>query len=476
MIASPSTYALAADRLWAAGLEDDPYFVAASKLRLGGAVAFADGAGVSVDPDGGPITAVAQLDDRLIAFKDGRIYGTTAVGGPDNSADDTTPWPLAARITSDVGAPYPPTVVEAQGTTVQGLVFRSNRGVRLLDRALGCRDIGGPVRAYDGLTVVAGVSTSAHEEIRLYTDTGTTLVLNTRFDQWSTFSPQPAVGAVDWDGRATYVGSDGFAWAEDTGSYLDDGTAFPMTIELGWVPLQGSLQGFGRVRDVALLGTYYSPHTLRVEMAFDYRDSYTYRRELPVTSSLRAIEYGGGSATGSWVAAYASAQLDHVSPTVLRYRNVVSSGNGFLVTVAGYGVENPTAPSVIRESATGSFIAVALGTTVGATEAFIAASSSYLAVATASLSPGTIFPFTQSFNLVLASGTDGGPGIYGSGSYGGYDPVYQFRFVPPRQRTEALRLRISDASPTGRDFDLTELKLRVATETERARMPVRKIR
>lgn len=368
MLPACSTYAMTGDRLYAAGLEDDPYGIRASKLRLGGAVNFTDEGELSVDAVGGPITALAPIDENLIVFKRSRAYRAPA-DGPSNASVDATPWPLVGLITSDVGVPEYGTIVEAAGSEVQGLVFWSDgRGARLLDRGLSCIDIGGPVRGYDDLTVVGGLAPSSHEEIRLYTSEGTTLVLNTHFNQWSTFTPQPAVAAANWDRRPTFVDSDGFVWAEDTGSYLDDGQSYPMSITLGWLPLQGSLQGLSRVRQLLVLGDYYTPHTLRVEAAYDYRDSWRTVRNIDVTASLGIVTYGGGT-----------------------------------------------------------------------------------------------------------SGSVGSTG-YGTGSYGGSDPVYQFRLDLPVQRMESLRLRISDQDATGRSFDLTELKLRIATESERARLQTRKIR
>lgn len=367
MIASPSSYAVAGDRLWAAGLEGDPYFVAASKLRFGGAIAFADG-GVSVDAAGGPITALAALDEYVVAFKRARLYAFNA-DGPENIAGDTKPWPLGnGLVTSDVGAPAPATIAMAAGTNVQGLVFKSERGIRLIDRTLSVQDIGGPVRGYDSLSVVGGTTPESANQLRLYTSDGRTLVLDTRFDQWSTFPGQPAVAACTWRGIPTFASERGDVWVEDSGSYLDGGTPYVMAIELGWLPLSDSIQGLAKVRDVTMLGTYYSPHDLRLRMAFDYRDTWAYTRQIDTTASLNIVEYGGG-----------------------------------------------------------------------------------------------------------ASGSSGAVG-YGSGSFGGRDPVYQFRFNVPQSSAQALKLRIEDVSPEGRSFDLTEMKVRVAVASAKARLPARKVR
>lgn len=367
----------AGDRLYITGLEGRPLDVAPSKLRLGGPVAFADGASFSVDSDGGAITGIGAIDSDIAVFKATRVYHTVA-DGPDNTLTDTTPYPPPQLVNSDVGAPVPSVIVQSAGADpeFQGLIFRSARGFRLLQRGITMLDIGARMRRFDGLHVVAGLSPSDSEEARFHTSEGQTLVLNTRYNEWSTFPDQTAVAACSWRGRAAFVDSDGRVRVEQPGTWLDNSAPYSLRMTTGWLPLQG-LQGLSRVRRLLVLGDFHSHHRLRVEMAVDYRGSWRVVREVDSRTALGVTYYGGppsGSATGS-------------------------------------------------------------------------------------------------------------AGTYGSGSYGGQDPVYQFEFRLPVERFQTCRFRFSDvdqelsgSAEDGRSYSLTEMRLLIATDTARPSLPTRKIR
>lgn len=296
---SPSSLAIAGDRLYMAGIEGSPYDLEASKLRLGGTFAFTPGDGTSVDAAGGPVTRLAAEDGNVIVFKRNRVFGTPAQG-PTNSNTDTTPFPQVSSIVSDTGVPNYGTVVEVAGETVQGLIYWSGlRGARLMDRSLTVSNVGYPVKEFDGFTVVGGISPRGSEDARLYTADGTTLSLNTRFNQWSTFPDQSAVAAAVWNDTPVWASADGRCWVETTGSYLDGSTPYPMVIETGWIPLADSVQGLGQVWEGWLIFSYYSPFTLRLEVAYDYVDSYTQTIEWAVPDVLGVSPYGGPPGYGS---------------------------------------------------------------------------------------------------------------------------------------------------------------------------------
>lgn len=283
--------AAAGDRLYASGVPGYPNLVLASKLAFGQAIAFADGE-MDVDPAGGPITALSSIRGSVVAFKRSKVLMAEAAG-PENLLGDNTPWPQFVPVTSDVGANNPTAVIEVAGSqNVQGLIFESLRGTRLLSDRQGIVDIGGGVRAYDSLTVVGGVSSETDETVRLYTSKGPTKVFNATGGQWSTFPGQAAVGATLYRGLPAYVDADGYVRVEDTGSYRDGQTAYSMTIETGWMPI-GTVQGAARLRDLYVIGDYYSPHTFRVQMAYDFREDFVRVRQTDTSASLGAFPYGG---------------------------------------------------------------------------------------------------------------------------------------------------------------------------------------
>ena len=487
-----TTLTPSADRLFAAGVPNRPDAILASKLRLGGAIEFSDGDEISVDSAGGPLTALASMDGNLIAFKRARLFGANAYSGPDNSLTSTDPWPLTQLITSDVGAPAPAVLVSVAGQTDQGIIFWSERGARIIDRSNTVRNDGWQIAKFKGLTPVGGTQPEATEDARIYTAEGTTLVLNTRFDRWSTFPDQVAVGATTWKGNPTYLGPDGRCWTENTGSFLDNGRAYSMVIETGWIPLADSIQGLARVRQLYVIGDDYSPHTLRVEMAFDDRDDYLRKKEFVSNSALQVLQYGGldnvSSLTGTLVTSGSRAYLNLVNTNlgsfdeVIRARLTGTEGNsyqfatldmassayatGSLTTVSGLTTFRYQGNVTTNDNFVALFptptLEVASGTFIG---------SSVITSADSGITSNFAGGYTGSFVPAYAESS------YNSGSYGGYDPVYQYRIDLPIQRTQELRLRFSDhdQSGNGRSYSLAELKLRVATESGKPRLPTRKI-
>ena len=359
-----SIMANSGDRLHLAGCEGAPLTVISSKLRLGEAISFGIGAEFDVDAAGGDVSAMKSLDDRLIIFKQNRIFSAQTF--PEtNSVIDPTPYPIPQLITSDVGCNTNHNVVEVAGTVAQGLIFFSKKGFRLLDRALRVTDIGGPVRTFDDLTFVAGHQDQNTQQVRFYSDSGTTLVYDARMLQWSRFTgQQPAVDAFYHNGYCAFADDRGYVWVENPDSYLDGSNTIQTVIEFGWLSrgvLSNGLQGLHRVRGIQLLGNKKSNHTIKIEAAYDFRGVWTTVKEIPTSASMRDTGYG-------------------------------------------------TVP-------------------------------------------------------------------YGQGAYGGDgDPVYQHEIMLPKQRVEALRLRISDTDLSGScgGFELSEMSLQCAGDSEWARLTGKK--
>jgi hypothetical protein len=514
----------AGDRLYLAGIEDDPDSVAVSKLRLGGAIAFQDGALLAIDVKGGPITAIGAIDDKLVIFKRARILASLA-DGPSNAASDSTPYPQVEAITSDVGAKEPAVVFNISGQTEQGLAFESERSIRMLDRSMAIKNIGSLVREYDPLNIVAGLSPRYVDEARFYTSEGKTIVFNTKDDLWSTFEGQTAVAATNWNGTPTWADSDGFCYVEDRNSYRDGDAAYPLRLTLGWMSFTG-LQGMARVRSVYLLGEFKSPHTLRVEMAVDYRDSWRVVKEIATSGSMGVDLYGGiyGQTTtpqytvdtlsagftngdahsttqvlsgdgylqftttgsGAWlIAGLASTMPDHSYTTIdngwelgpgttqaraIELGSVVTtdvtytSGDVFKITRSGTTVTYSKNGTVVYTSLVASIAPLYVKVTgnSGTVKSVIVAPSSS--------------PIEVTWSTTLVTVTGNTPIVITP--YGGADTVYQHRFDLPVQRFQAVRFRISDTAQSGSaaSYSLTEMKLLVSVESGRPGLANRKRR
>ena len=499
-------------RLYLAGVEGQPTIVIPSKLRLGGPISFTDGMSYEVDSAGGPITGLGAIDDRVMIFKGTRLFHAPT-DGPDNTLTDTTPFRNPELLTSDLGASEPAAIVQVAGTKVQGLIFKSNRGFRAAGREIGLTDIGAPVKRFDSLNVVAGLSPSDAEEARFYTSEGITIVLNTRHNEWSTFPEQEAVSACIWRGAPSYVGSDGRVRVEATGTWLDNSLPYSMRFTTGWLPLQG-LQGLSRVRRLLVLGDFHSHHKLRVEMAVDYRDSWVVLKEIDTRTALGVLPYGGDepSFSGSLGApgtspfgvipasllVEATGALASAPPIIISAPTVTGSSalslGAFDPFIFPGMSPGPSGSFSETNPATGggfSFNFSGSVTTLGGLLSHFP--SQYFTVTDPGFAgqfPELPFRVTSSVQFVQISGgldpvppVYPSPGYYGSGSYGGRDPVYQFEFRLPVERFQTCRFRFTDvdqaivgSSENGRSFSLTEMRLLVAADSPRPSLPTRKIR
>lgn len=249
-------------RLMLGGL-DNPYQIAFSKIRTAGeGVAFPLEFLIDFDPSGGVLTAGGQLDDKCIVFTANKIYFFYG-DGPDDTGqnnDFTTPQ----QIISPVGCPYPKSLI----LTPSGLIFKSNKGFWLLNRALALEYIGADVESYNSASVTSAVLLEETNQIRFTLNSGVILMYDYFVGQWSVFTGINAVSAVNWQGSYSWARSDGTVFQEGT-NFDDAGTAISLKIGTSWLKMSG-LQGYHRTKRLYILGDYKSSHQLTVQVYYDY--------------------------------------------------------------------------------------------------------------------------------------------------------------------------------------------------------------
>jgi hypothetical protein len=199
---------------------------------------------IDVRDERGPMRALAQLDGRPIIFKGDAVY---AVGGagPDNAGNGGSY--SAQIICSGIGTVNAQSICE----TRDGVIFKSTAqraGFFIVDRGLTVTPIGAPVQRWDSETVVASIFLSKQLQARFYTTSGRTLVYDLVTGIWTTYTGQPALTAVAWDGVAVYapVGG-GVARYEDTthATLTDGGAAYEMLVGGAWVQVN-QVKGYQR--------------------------------------------------------------------------------------------------------------------------------------------------------------------------------------------------------------------------------------
>lgn len=218
---------------------------------------------ISAQGSTGPITALSALDDKLIIFKKDAIYYMVGTG-PDNTGENND-FSDPVFITSTVGCNNQESIVFMP----QGLIFQSEKGIWLLGRDLSTVYIGSPVEAYTSSTVKSAINIPSTNQVRFTLESGITLMYDYFYNQWGTFTNIPAVSSVIYQGLHTYLDSSGKVFQETSGVYLDGSNPVLMSFTTSWINLNG-LQNYQRAYFFYLLGKYFSPHFLNVQVAYDY--------------------------------------------------------------------------------------------------------------------------------------------------------------------------------------------------------------
>jgi hypothetical protein len=207
------------NRIFLAGLEDKNE-IQFSKIRLENyPTEFNDTLTLNINPRGGDITALQEMDDKLVIFKENAIYFMSGEG-PNNlgSLDNFIEPEL---VSTDVGCVDKNSVVR----TPFGLMFKSNKGIYLLDRGLNTQYIGAAIEAFNSLTVSSAEVIPHTNQVRFTTSNGVALVYDYFVEQWVTYTNHKGLSATILGSNYYYVRTNGDLFKETVGIYNDNGSA-----------------------------------------------------------------------------------------------------------------------------------------------------------------------------------------------------------------------------------------------------------
>ncbi len=238
----------------------------------------------------GPMTALAAMDDKLVIFKKDAIYYMTGTGPDNTGANNDFSNPVF--ITATVGCANPNSIV----LTPAGLMFQSDKGIWLLGRDMSTKYIGAPVESYNNQVVKSATAIPGTNEVRFILENNITLMYDYFYNQWATHTNINAISATLYQGKHTYLNSFGSIFQENSGSYLDGSVPVLMSLTTSWINVAG-IQGLERFYFANLLGTYFTPFTLNVQLAYDYNSSA--RQSIIVSPDNYAVNYGDEELWGS---------------------------------------------------------------------------------------------------------------------------------------------------------------------------------
>ena len=232
--------------------------------------------------DGGDLVACEVLDDKLILFKRHRIYVTPVLSGPDALGNGSAFDP-PREFVSDTGCVSAVSVVKGPF----GVLFRSVRGIQLLDRSLSTHYIGEAVEStLAGRVIRAATLVPEYSEVRFLIENLTgegvpqdhlTIVWNYRVSSWAVWEDIEGRHACLTGPTPVRLLSDGSAHFELADAYygasgLGAENVPQLRITTAWIKLAG-LQGFARVWRATLLGAY-STNGITVSVGYNYVDTW----------------------------------------------------------------------------------------------------------------------------------------------------------------------------------------------------------
>lgn len=238
----------------------------------------------AIDPKGGPLTALAEMDDKIILFKYGFMFYVVGEGPTPSGLNNDYQDPQV--ISTDTGCNNQNSIV----LTPIGLMFQSPKGIYLLNRALQVSYIGAEVEGFNSATVTSAILVNSLNQVRFTLNTGVCLVYDYYFQQWSVFTNINAADSTQFQNQHTYISPSGVISQEDMNVFTDNGAFIPLFMQTSWFSFAG-LQGFERFYKMLLLGDYKSPHTLNITVAFDFNSSSTSIDPIPVLTNPGVYQY-----------------------------------------------------------------------------------------------------------------------------------------------------------------------------------------
>ena len=228
--------------------------------------------------EGGPITALASMDDKLVIFKANAIYIVQGDPPPLTGIGSSLTEPV--RIVSDVGT----IDWRAVKVTPKGLIFRANAGIYILGRDLQVAWIGNVIKdTLDTSDIYSADLVPSAQHIRFLLDTGIVLVYDYFLDNWSTFLYAQTGGgnltdATVQNGTYTVLAPSGYAYQEKAihgfaAPWKDqDSTGaehfVPSSVTTPGIKVNG-VQGYQRVRRAQFCAPATDPHDITISLAID---------------------------------------------------------------------------------------------------------------------------------------------------------------------------------------------------------------
>jgi hypothetical protein len=253
----------------------------------------------STNDTSGPITAIAKINNTFVVFKEASIF-IMAGNGPEPSGA-ASDFIAPTILTSDVGCVNPNSIeiVPQNQNNAGGIMFKSKKGIYLLDQNLQVSYIGAPAEDYNDYTITASELLTATNEIVFTTLEGTIIVYNYYFNYWYTWSGLSAVDACIWQDKLCILQQNGTVLIQNQDTYYDEdesGQRFVFSTITTPNLAFGGMQGYFGCYNVHLYGTFLGNHVLQVGIS--YNNSGAIDESVSINGNLCYNQYGSDALFG----------------------------------------------------------------------------------------------------------------------------------------------------------------------------------
>ena len=209
------------------------------------------------------LTGCIAMDGRLIIFKETSILYMSG-SGPSraNTQDDFSEPQL---LVSDVGCIQPRSII----LVPDGVMFKSDKGIYLLNRKLQAGYIGSNVEEFNNYTIVSAILLEVANEVRFATLEGLVLVYNYLSSAWSWFEDLSCISACLFNGKYAILKTDGQVIIETPSHNKLIDQAIIQNISSPWLRLN-KIQGYQKAYYVRILGKFKTLHRLKMNVYYDY--------------------------------------------------------------------------------------------------------------------------------------------------------------------------------------------------------------
>lgn len=237
-----------------------------------------------------PLTALASLDDKLIAFSERNIWFVTGEGPTDTGASND--WTAPQYIQTETGCIDPRSVFN----TSEGVMFQGRRGYYLLDRALNVTFVGALIEdtvnanplAIESLGRVSG-ETSCFAALMPSpgSSTGVRMHWDTFYRAWAedqlvdgATTSRAVAGLANWDGTIVWATPAGQVYQQTSSAWTDGGTWYDSSFITGFIGASGPM-GFQRVRRIQVNVDSHTNYDFKLSLAFDGSSAYAQSYQWP---------------------------------------------------------------------------------------------------------------------------------------------------------------------------------------------------